>query len=105
MNNVQIHNYRRKPNIIAKKVNGIEKTRAIARSSSILSRFKRVALRLYRADLAFQDSITGQNRVAKNSAFAEGYYVSQTELGRAILEAEHKKAMALMERQKHQRLC
>jgi len=83
----------------------MEKTRAIVRSSSILSRFKRIALRLYRADLAFQDSITGQKRVTKKAAFVEGYYASQTEFGRAILEAEHKKAMALMERQKHQHLC
>jgi hypothetical protein len=83
----------------------MEKTRAIVRSSSILSRFKRIALRLYRADLAFQGSITGQNRVAKKAAFVEGYCNSRADLGRAILEAEHKKAMALMERQKHQHLC
>jgi len=70
---------------------------------SILSRLKVKVLRLYRADLSFQDSFVGQNRIAYESPFVDSYHDSWRETRRAMMNAERKKAMGLMDWQKHQR--
>ena len=72
--------------------------------SSILRRLKVKVLRLFRADLSFEDSLVGQNRIAHESPFVYSHHDSWREIRRATLNAERKRAMALMERQKHQRL-
>jgi len=71
-------------------------------TSSILGRFRRTFLRLYRADPAFQDPLVGQKTVGHKAAFAASYHSSQIETMRAMIQAENSRALALMERQKHQ---
>ena len=72
--------------------------------SSILRRLKVKVLRLFRADLSFQDSLLGQNRIAHESPFVGGHHDSWREIRRAMLDAERQRAMVLVERQKHPRL-
>jgi len=73
------------------------------KGDSVLSRLKVKILRLHRADLSFQGPPMGQNRSAHESPFVGGHHDSWRETRRAMLDAERKKAMGLMEWQKRQR--
>jgi len=83
----------------------MDKIRGKTGTSSIPGRFKRTFLRLYRAEPASQDPLVGQKTVGYKAAFADSYHGSQIEIRRAMIQAEHNRALALMERQKHQHLC
>lgn len=74
------------------------------KGSSILGKIKAKVIRLYNADLGFQNSLIGQKRVTRRPFNANSRHDSRSEIGRASIDFEHKRAMALTEWQKHQHL-
>jgi|GEM_PF-5408137 len=74
------------------------------KGSSILGKLKAKVIRLYNADLGFQNSLIGQKRVTRRSVNANSRHDSRSEIRKAIVNFEHKRAMALTEWQKHQHL-
>lgn len=69
-----------------------------------LSTLTKKVLRLLRVDAKFSVSSIDQENFAHEASPINIYQDSQRELGSALLEAERKKAEALMEWQKHPRL-
>ncbi len=72
---------------------------------SILGRLKGKVLRLHRADLSFRGSLIGQKIIAHKGTLADSRHYSRREIARAMLNAERRKAMALMERQERPFIC
>ena len=58
-------------------------------------------LRLLRSDTGFQAFLINLERTNQEDAYSE----AQKEVGHAMLEAEYKKAKAIMAMQQHQNFC
>ncbi|TET20041.1 hypothetical protein E3J74_04330 [Candidatus Bathyarchaeota archaeon] len=70
-----------------------------------LGKMKRIVLRLLRADAKFPLSSIEQEKSAHAVAPVNVYHDSQREIRNALLNAECKKAEALMEWQKRRFIC
>ena len=58
-------------------------------------------LRLLRSDIGFQASLISLERTDREEAYGE----AQKEVGNAMLEAEYKKAKAIMAIEQHRNFC
>jgi len=72
----------------------------IGNNSGVIESTNRL-LRLLRSDTGFQASLISLERTDQEDAYDE----PQKEVGNAMLEAEHKKAKAIMAIQRHQNFC
>jgi hypothetical protein len=72
----------------------------IGNNSGIIKSTDRL-LRLLRSDTGFQASLISLERTDQEDAYDE----PQKEVGNAMLEAEYKKAKAIMAIQQHRNLC
>jgi hypothetical protein len=72
----------------------------IGNNSGVIKSTNRL-LRLLRSDTGFQASLISLERIGQEDA----YYEPRKEVGNAMLEAEYKKAKAIMAIQQHRNFC